>query len=77
MRGSAVSAALAVMLATSPLCAAFAQSDTRDQDIDSCSKITDSPPQSIIAACGRLLADPEVRYSVRGGGPPSPRALHE
>lgn len=62
MRGFAVSAALAVVQMLCPL-TALAETDTRERDVDACGKISDSPPESVIAACGRLLADPEVRYA--------------
>lgn len=65
MRRSAVLAALACVLSIAPLSAALAETDSRDRDIDACGKIADSPPESVIAACGRLLGDPEVRYSWR------------
>ena len=63
MRGIAASAALAAMMALGSSGAALAQSDTQERDVDACSKISDGQPRNVIAACGRLLADPEVRHS--------------
>lgn len=65
MRRNAVSAVLAVLLFAWPLSTAFAETDTHDRDVDACGKISDSPPENVIAACSRLLADPEIRYSWR------------
>lgn len=67
MRGFVFRVAFAATLVLCSSGAALAQSNRHEQDVDACNNISDGPPESVIAACGRLLADPEVRYSWRKG----------
>lgn len=62
MRRMAWGCLLALALAGGP---ARAETDAFKKDVDECFKVASLPPDQVIAACSRLLADPEVNYGMR------------
>lgn len=65
MRGFAAAAAIAATLALGAPGAARAETRDLDKDLDTCSDLKSTPPDEIIAACGRVLRNPEVAYGWR------------